>query len=390
MKTKELFYLNNKLSEFDARVLQCKFNGKYYEVLLDKTAFYPEGGGQPGDRGFLNDVEILDTIKKDDEIYHIAEKEILENMQVIGKIDYKRRFRFMQSHAGEHILSGVLNKLFGCDNVGFHIGSDFVTIDINQRLEEKELSEVEIFANRAIYSNIPIKVSYHNCKELENTDYRSKKKLDGEIRLVTIDKVDTCACCGIHCDTTGEVGIIKIITSQSYKGGTRIFFICGEDALIDYRDKNKSIYKISSVLSVKPNEVDLGVLKFKEDLNNIKYELALAKEEILKLKAEKFAKNSDVIIEFEENLSAGEVSKYALLLSMQSNMAFVFSKENDGLYRYAIASSILDVRNICKKINTSLNGKGGGKKDLVQGSIESGRENIEIAIKGILDECSKD
>jgi len=376
-KTQELFYKNQKMAEFEATVLNCQKSGEFHEIYLDKTAFYPEGGGQPGDTGFLNNIEIIDTIIKSGDIAHISKEAISENTPILGKIDFKRRFRFMQSHAGEHMLSGALNKLYDCDNVGFHIGSDFVTIDINQKLTEEQIKEAEMLANRAIYKNLPINISYHSFEELKNIKYRSKKELDGEIRIVTIPDIDTCACCGIHCTTTGEVGMVKIITSQSYKGGTRIFFLCGEDALNDYTAKNNDIYRISVALSVKPTEAGEALVKLKDDLNNTKYELALAKEEILKLKSERFEENSNIVFEFEENLSTTEISKYALLLSAKCNIAFVFSKDSEDTYRYAISSTSQDVREICKELNSSLNGKGGGKKELAQGGVSATREKIE-------------
>ena len=244
LPTKRIFDEDAYITEFEATVLSCTECEKGFEIILDQTAFFPEGGGQYPDKGTLNRTEITDVQEdKEGVIRHFSEKGIPAGEKVYGKIDWEQRFDFMQQHSGEHIFSGLAHKKFGATNVGFHLGYDETTIDLDVPLSEKDVLELELLANKAVYKNLPIEISYPSEEELEVLPYRSKKKLSGKIRIVTFPGYDICACCGTHVKQTGEIGIIKLTAFQNYKGGTRLFMLCGKRAFKDYQNKNKKKLK---------------------------------------------------------------------------------------------------------------------------------------------------
>lgn len=251
-----LFYREPYCSEFEAEVLRCEGpdqEGKFH-LVLDDTAFYPEGGGQPGDRGLLSGVKVLDTRYEGNEIVHLTETALKPGEKVHGQIDFARRFELMQQHSGEHMISGIAHKLYGCDNVGFHINEEEMTLDFNRALSAEQIKKIEDLANQAVFQNLPLEISYPDEAELAEIDYRSKKELEGAVRLITVPGVDCCACCGTHLRCSGEVGLIKIVRSENYKGGVRLTALCGERALRDYQRLSEQAQKIAGLYSVKPRE----------------------------------------------------------------------------------------------------------------------------------------
>ena len=222
MATEKLFYENVYCKTFQAKVLSCAAGKHGFDVVLDKTAFYPEGGGQPGDTGYLADVRVTDTHEANGEIVHYCEKPLDVGSNVEGRIDWERRLSLMQLHSGEHILSGIVHRRFGYDNVGFHMGADMVTIDFSGMLTEEDLKRVEREANEAVWENREIKITFPSAQELEQIPYRSKKVLTGDVRIVTIENADICACCGTHVTRTGEIGLIKIFSCVKFHDGVRL------------------------------------------------------------------------------------------------------------------------------------------------------------------------
>ena len=272
MLTRRLFEEDVKRQRFEARVLSCTEEKGKYHIELDATAFFPEGGGQPGDQGELfpglkedgEAVKVLDTREKAGVIFHVTDKAILEGTEVLGRLNWDKRLRNMQNHSGEHILSGLIHAKYGYNNVGFHMGSDAVTLDLDGVIAPEELPEFERQVNEAIEKNLEIEVFYPTREELEHIDYRSKKEIEGQVRIVRIGDYDTCACCGTHVERTGEIRLIKLLGLQNYKGGVRISMLTGKDAIDDYEKKHATIQEATHLLSVKPDQVDSGIRKLLE------------------------------------------------------------------------------------------------------------------------------
>ena len=227
-ETRKLYYEDVYTKEFTAKVLECREGKKGYEIILDQTAFYPEGGGQPCDLGTLNDVEVLEVHEKNGEIIHYTKEAIEPGKEVTGKIDWDRRFDLMQQHSGEHIVSGLVHAAYGYDNVGFHMSSDVITVDLSGVLSETQLAEIEAETNRKIWENSEVEITYPSREELDKLDYRSKKELTGQVRLVRFPGSDLCACCGTHVTHTGEIGAVKILTVENFHEGIRLTMICGK------------------------------------------------------------------------------------------------------------------------------------------------------------------
>lgn len=374
--TEKIYYSDGYVKEFSAVVVDCIEGKDCFYIELDKTAFYPEGGGQPGDIGFINDIEIFDTHEKDDRVLHYSKQKIEKGTKVNCSINWERRFDFMQQHTGEHIVSGVIHSIFGFNNVGFHMNNDSVVIDIDGSLSDSDLEKVEDVSNNAVFDNIIVKCEFFDKNTLENIEYRSKKKIEGDIRIVNIENYDICACCGVHTKTTGEIGIIKIISSQNYKGGTRITMLCGKRALLDYRKKNRDIYKMSEMFSAKVENVSLyaeNTLKNLENEKSINFGLYI---DILKNRASNFD-NNKFIIDFCDIENSDLIRRYCTMLSEKCSMCCVFSGDDKKGYKYVVYGKDIDMKIFAKEMNTALCGKGGGKNPMIQGSVSEKRENIE-------------
>ena len=371
--TEKLYYKDQYQKEFTAKVLFCNKEENKYAIILDKTCFYPEGGGQPADKGFLNDIEVMDVQEKDENIIHYTMVSIAPGTIVSGKINFEHRFSLMQEHSGEHILSGFAYSLFGCTNVGFHMSEEFITVDLDKPLTDENLIEIEEKTNDVIYNNLEIIVYYPTKEELFKIDYRSKKDLDGQVRLIKIEDVDICACCGLHTRYTGEIGVVKISTWQNYKGGVRLFLKIGKKAYLDYKEKNDDVYRISRMLSTKPEMITQSIEKVMENEDLIKQKLSNMQKRYF----EKLVNDSNANILFEDNLSSDEIRNLCNeLIKSGKKHAAVFSSDGNAGYRYALVSKDKeDIRPICKELNKQFNGSGGGKSDFCMGSIKKGIPN---------------
>ena len=257
--TKKLYDADSHLFEFDAAVLSCTPVKDRYAVTLDQTAFFPEGGGQYADTGKLDAARVLDVQEENGGIVHYTDRPLDVGAAVHGTLETEQRFRRMQNHSGEHIVSGLVHTLFGLDNVGFHLGDDDMTVDYNGTLTRDDLDRVETMANQVVARNIPILTQYPDPQILPTLQYRSKLELTENVRIVTIGDVDCCACCAPHVAFTGEIGVIKILDFERYKGGVRCHMLCGETALEDYRDKYRNVQSVSLALCVPQNETAQGV-----------------------------------------------------------------------------------------------------------------------------------
>ena len=284
MSTRLLYREEPYRVEFSARVLCCEPAGDgRFRILLDRTCFYPEGGGQPADTGMLDQAPVLDVHEQGGEVWHTTSAPLEPGRTAAGRIDWARRFSLMQHHTAEHIVSGIVHSLYKLDNVGFHMGSAMVTIDFNGELDREALEKAETLANRTVFANIPVEVSYPPEKELEAMSFRSKKalsSLEGEIRIVTVPGADRCACCGIHVARTGEIGCVKLLAPQRYKGGVRVGLLCGEAALADYREKDTQVTSVSQMLSVKQPEAADAVRRLLAQNEELRLALSDAKKQL--------------------------------------------------------------------------------------------------------------
>lgn len=371
--TQKLFYENQYIKEFNASVVSCNEGKRGFEVILDKTAFFPEGGGQPGDTGFIGDAEVIDTVESGEDVVHICAKAV--SGEVECKLDFEKRFTNMQQHTGEHIFSGVLHSVCGYDNVGFHMGESCITVDFNGVVSSEELERIEKLANEAVYKNIPVETICPANGELEKYSYRSKKEISGQVRLTKIEGVDLCACCGTHVAYTGEVGIIKVISVMNYKSGVRITLQIGRKALADYREKNKSVHEISNLLKAKADEITPAVERVLAQLHEARYAYSNLKKELFALKANEAS--GEKYIAFDDGGNADDARIFADLLAEKVGIAAVFSGNDENGYKYAVVSRAQDVREIGKALNAACSGRGGGKPDMVQGSVTSTKEEIE-------------
>lgn len=369
--TEKLFYQDSHLKEFTARVQMCQPKKDAYEVVLDRTAFFPEGGGQYADTGLLGDVRVLDVHERDGIIYHLTEAPIEAGIEVTGKIDWELRFMKMQQHTGEHIVSGLVHARFGYNNVGFHLGSEDCTMDFNGEITKEELKEIEWAANEAVSGNLEVQVSYPSKEELEVMEYRSKIEIEGQVRIVTIPGYDVCACCAPHVNHTGEIGLVKLTNVQRYKGGVRVTMLCGFRALRDYREKESHVKNISALLCAKENEVFQAVEHLKEEQGRLKAKLAENERKLLEYRAKEIPAEDDFVCLFEKELEGdGPRILMNLVLAEGKIGCAVFLETGREEYRYVIGSKTMDMRPIAKGLNEEFSGRGGGKPEMVQGSLK--------------------
>ncbi len=375
--TDKLFYQDGYQQEFTARVISCEEMKKGYAIVLDQTAFFPEGGGQYGDLGFLDSVRVIDTQEKGDLVYHYTKEALEPGKEVTGRLDWQVRFDRMQQHSGEHIISGIVHRRFGYDNVGFHLADDYCTMDFNGPITMEALKEIEEEANRIVFANLNINILYPSKEELKNLEYRSKIEIEGQVRIVEIPGVDICACCAPHTATTGEIGLIKLVRMDNYKGGERIYMLSGVRALKDYQIKEGSVKSISASLCVKEDEVAGAVEKLKEEQGALKNEIAALKQKLLAYRVEKISVDDPVSLVFDPELTGNEPREFMnLLLDKGAEICGIFAGDDEKGYRYVIGSRKEDVRPYGEKLK-SLGGRGGGKPEMIQGSIQAARAVLE-------------
>lgn len=363
------------IKEFEAEVLECNECENGFKILLDKTAFFPEAGGQPADKGTLDGVEVTDVQIKQETVYHYTKTPLEVGKTVKGVLDFSRRFNFMQNHSGEHIISGIVNSIYGFDNVGFHLSEEFATIDFNGTLDREQLDEIEILANKCVFENADIKAYYPTDEELKNIKYRSKKELDGAIRIVQIGNTDICACCAPHVKKTGEIGIIKLLDFERMRGGIRIVFKCGSFALLDYQNKYKNIAEISALLSAKQNETALAVKQLDEKLSLQNQEIQSLKKRMINIIVSSFS--DDKNIAFYEGFDVKELQLLADSLHKTcGGLKAVFSKTEQG-FNFAICDEAEALDEFFKGFKSSFNVRGGGRNGMVQGSVQATEDELK-------------
>lgn len=374
--TERLYEKNPYIREFDARVTACEADGGKYRIRLDRTAFFPEGGGQPGDRGWIGEAVISDTHEKDGEVWHYGDRPLEIGTELQGRLDWEFRFSNMQNHAGEHIVSGLIHEKYGYDNVGFHMGSEAITLDINGELTEAQVREIEAEANQAIEKNVPIRAEIPPKDKLAEMTYRSKKELEGDVRIVEIPGYDRCACCGTHPFHTGEIRLIKILSVQNYKGGVRIAMLAGNRALNDYMEKHERVVKISHLLSSKTGEISEAVERLQKEIGDLKFKMVQMKREMMAVKASNLVISGRAVCVLENELEGNDLREYANLLSKRAERVLVLSGGRDGRYRYVLFDEKLRAKDYGKKMQGLYQAKGGGTPQMIQGTVAGEPDKI--------------
>ena len=377
MATIKLYDKDAYQTEFEAKVLSCESLENGYAVVLDQTLFFPEEGGQTPDQGTLNGVEVYDVQIKGDMIVHYV-KELLEaDSEVKGCIDWKHRFFNMQQHSGEHLFSGLAHRKHGLKNVGFHLSNQIVTMDFDKALTEKQLKEMEWEINEAIVANVEIKTGYPTKEELADLEYRSKIEIDGAIRIVEIPGYDICACCAPHVKRTGEIGMFKIQSVQNYKGGMRISFLCGFRALEEYRRKSEIISELSGILTTNQENLADHVSKLKTQVQSLKTQLSNVKQTMMESKlAEIPAEQKDVIL-FERDLDTAVMRNVVnKLMETHDGVCGIFVGTDEEGYNFIIGSKVMDCREIATILREKFGARGGGKPQMIQGSVVAKADEI--------------
>ena len=382
--TEKLYYLDSHLFTFDAVVLDCREEKTGYSVVLDRTAFFPEGGGQLADTGTLGGVRVLDVQEREGEIRHYTGAPLTVGDTVHGELDREQRLRRMQNHSGEHILSGLVHGTYGWDNVGFHMGAECMIIDFSGELSWAQLMELETRANEVVRQNLPLHIWFPGEAELSTLEYRSKLELTENVRIVEIPGVDRCACCAPHVKRTGEVGVIKILDSTRHRGGQRVSVICGMDALEDYRARQESVTDISRSLSAKRSEAFQAVQRILNEQQEMKARLdALSLKLIGTMAAAEPATDGSILV-FDDSLwEIAQRELVNLLMEKAGGFAAVFVGSDREGWRYIIGSLHCDLRAGARAINAAIGGRGGGKPQMIQGSAAAARLELESRLKAL-------
>ena len=380
MLTQKLYETDSYLKGFEAEVLSCEASKSGYAVVLDRTAFYPEGGGQPCDLGLLGSARVLDVQEQNGVIFHTVDAPL--SGTVTGTIDWDRRFDLMQQHSGEHMISGTAHRLYGVENVGFHMGAELITIDFDRVVSMEELLVVEAEVNACIWEDKAVQIRYYDSEADCPEDYRSKKAIAGRLRLVEFPGVDLCACCGTHVARTGEIGLVKLLSVVKFHQGVRIELLCGKrayDYLAAVTAQNRAV---SGLLSAKPFETAKAVERTLNELSQVKQEKALWESRYVQARAAALRDAGNVTL-FEEGLTPDALRRLCVeVMEVCGGRCAAFSGSDEAGWAYAIGETNGDLRAFVKELNAALNGRGGGKPNFAQGRVSARRKEIEAFFAG--------
>ncbi len=388
---------------FTAHVLHCEpleDTKQGYKVVLDRTAFFPEGGGQSADTGILkiqkddSEIHVLDVQEEGDCVIHYVDNFLEKGTEVEGSLNWEERFDKMQQHTAEHIASGIVFRKYGYKNVGFHLNSEIATMDFDGVLTKEELEELEMLINQGVYSNTKVQILYPEKEALEELEYRSKIEIEGQVRIVDIPDLDRCACCAPHVSYTGEIGNVKLLSVEKLRGGVRIFYACGGRALLDHQIKSKNAKEISMLLSAKEDETFEAVQKLNNDFYNMKAELVKIQQELIQLKVASVQDSEEEVLYFDENMDNIGMREFVnQLIDRNKKLVGIFVGNDEDGYRYILGSNDVDLRSISKAFHEACNGKGGGQPKMIQGNLQATRElileSIQVIWKEVRDEQSK-
>ena len=413
--TLKLYDRDSHLTTCQATVLSCEYDAskECFAIILDRTVFFPEGGGQFADTGYISDMSFFDMQSPDMQFsdVHTSDMQIsdaglsgvqISDVQIVGDvithyadgplavgalvtchINWDRRFDFMQQHSAEHILSGLVHRTYGYNNVGFHLGLTETTLDFDGPLTAEQLTQLEIQANEAIYRNIAFDISFPDPETLAALDYRSKKELAGEVRIVTLPGYDVCACCAPHVYCSGEIGTIKIISAMSHRGGMRLTVLCGKRALTDYQAKQISVEQISALLSAKQPEVAAAVAKAKEDQQALIYRINDLQKKVLEaeLKSLPAPDTTEDVFLFQKDLDTKAIRDAVNdLCTRYTGYCGIFVGASETGYSFVLGSSSKDCREAAAALRKAFGAKGGGSAKMIQGSVTADEDAIQSAL----------
>ena len=374
--TEKLYYKDAYISHFEATVLGCEPHESGFAIILDKTAFFPEEGGQSSDRGKIGDSRVLDVQEIGNKIYHYTDKPQTVGARVPCRLDFEERFEKMQLHTAEHIVCGIIHSLWGYENVGFHLGFDVVTFDISAPMTRQMLDRVEDEANFVVSHNLAVYASFPTPAELSKMTYRSKLDITDGVRIVTVEGVDMCACCAPHVSSTGEIGIIKLLDFEKHRGGTRIYLTAGRCALLDYRKRYEQTRSISGMLSVPQAEVDTAVSELIAERDRLRY---LLKEAEL-LSVRRLADTTPPVELCEvfciPDASVELLREFCNEMCKKSEGLTVAVSGSDSAYRYVMARPFGNISPDVSAANAALSGKGGGRGAMATGTFSARIEDI--------------
>ena len=390
MRTRRLFYEDVYIKEFEAIVLSCEEREGRFYTILNETAFYPEGGGQPADKGTIENEKVIDVQYIDGELYHITEKPFEEGSQVVGRIDWDWRFDLMQQHSGEHIVSGMIHEKYGYENVGFHMGEEVITIDLSGMLTWEQVIEIERKVNAYIWMNQKVNIFYPDERQRKFIPYRSKKELTGEIRLVEFPGADLCACCGLHVTHASQIGLVKILSCKKFREGVRMEMLSGKRALEYLSESAAQNSQVAVSLSVKESETEEAVERLLKEVYDLKGQLAQEKQKNFAAKAAACTDKGNVFL-IENEMEAAEVRKCTdAILDTCGGIAALFAGDDENGYKYAVGQRDGDVRELVKQLNNKLNGRGGGKPFFAQGSVKTTKKEIKKFFEGVTENKERD
>ncbi len=387
--TTRLFDQDSHLFDFSAVVLSCEAGGDdTLQVLLDATAFFPEGGGQYADPGTLAGFAVTDVRERGGVILHTVTGATSDRFPVgavvEGKVDRRTRPVRMQNHSAEHILSGIIYRKYGFSNVGFHLGDGDVTLDFDGVLTRAQLDEVEEEANAVVAACLPIRATYPEPSVLAHLTYRSKLDLTENVRIVEIGTpdapIDRCACCAPHVANTGEIGLIKMLDFQHYKGGIRIHMLAGAWALRDYRRRYTDTATIAAALSVKQEDVATAFDRLSADLEEKRRTIATLRGKVQALTVAAIPKTEGSLCFFDEALDGNEMRRLLNLLKTKcTRFCGVFAGNDEDGYRFVIGrgDDAPDLKAYARELSTALLASGGGSSEMQQGKSMATRATIE-------------
>lgn len=379
----KLYDLDAYATEFDAKVVSCEavtYNKQdVYAVILDQTLFFPEEGGQSPDKGTINGLEVLDVQIKKDIVTHYVAQPLEAGASVHGILDWTHRFSNMQQHSGEHIFSGIVHREYGFNNVGFHLSDNGVTMDFDGVLSAQQIADIEYKVNEAITKNVEITAAFPSKEELNALEYRSKIEIDGAVRIVTVDGYDVCACCAPHVKRTGEIGMLKVMGVQNYKGGVRINILCGFRALQAFREKADVVSSLTSLLSTSQETIVERVTQMKDNVQQMKLQLGEVKQNMMFAKIYDIPADEKDVILFEDDLDTPIMRNVVNeLVEGHPGINAVFVGNDEEGYRFILGSKVQDCKAVAVNLRDAFGAKCGGSATMIQGSVETTREKLEF------------
>ena len=394
MSTFELYYSHPYKTDFEADIISidaCDTKENTYKVILNQTLFFPEAGGQSCDKGeiiFGNITTVVENVQIDKDgiiTHYIHSSSPLDTKSLVdtgikGRIDWEHRFSNMQQHSGEHIFSGIVHEKYGYDNVGFHLSDNSVTMDYNGYLSPDDVAEIEALVNKVIAGNVDIDCSFPRDNELESIDYRCKGELTGDVRIVEIKGVDICACCCPHVVRTGEIGLLKVISSIKYKGGTRLSILCGFRALKYFSSLQADMNELRTLLSSELSEVVNNVAAIKNEREELKIKLREANKAKLISEIDHLPNSAKALIFTDEVDAKSQREALNYLIERRDNYCGILVGDDKKGYSYLIGSNSLDSSLIGERLKKSFNAKGGGKKEMIQGFVAAKASDIKALL----------